>query len=198
MKDSGCPRQGEHFNMKNRAKARFNGAMRFIRCNEDALRKDSLAKKLLCKNDKAFWKEIKLRNNSKLSLPNVIDGVTGSNNIANMWKSHYEDLFNCLAKDTNTKCLCRNVAYDLDVEVSHSEVINSIKELSDNKSCGLDGRHIHAEHLPHCSDRIIPMLSKCFIGLLVHSTLPESMMAVVLVHIVKNKRAASQTTVLLL
>ena len=34
--------------MKNRAKARFNGVMRFIRCNEDALRKDSLAKKNCC------------------------------------------------------------------------------------------------------------------------------------------------------
>ena len=40
-KDSGSPRHGELFNMKNR----FKGAMRFIRCNEDALRKDSLAKK---------------------------------------------------------------------------------------------------------------------------------------------------------
>ena len=47
-KDSGSPRQGELFNMKNRAKARFKGAMRFIRCNEDALRKDSLAKKNCC------------------------------------------------------------------------------------------------------------------------------------------------------
>ena len=65
-----------------------------------------LKKKLLCKNDKAFWKEIKQMNNSKLSLPNAIDEVTGSNNIVNMWKSHYEDLFNCLAKDTTTNCLC--------------------------------------------------------------------------------------------
>ena len=88
---------------------------------------------------------------------------------------------------------------DLDVEVSHSEVINSIKELSDNKCCGLDG--IHAEHLKHCSDRIIPMLSKCFTGLFVHGTLPESMIAVVLVPIVKTNvlpYAASQTTDLLL
>ena len=44
-KDSGSPRQGELFNMKNRAKARFKGAMKFIRCNKDARRKDSLAKK---------------------------------------------------------------------------------------------------------------------------------------------------------
>ena len=126
-----------------------------------------LLKKLLCKNDKAFWQEIKLMNNSKLSLPNDIDGVTGSNNIVNMWKSHYEDLFNCLAKDTTMNGLCQNVEYDLDVEVSHPEVINAIKELSDNKSCGLDGKH--AEHLKHCSDILIPLLSKCFTGLLAHA-----------------------------
>ena len=78
-------------------------------------------------------------NNSKLSLPNVIDGVTGSNNIVNMWKSHYNDLFHCLAKDTTTNGLCQNVEYDLDVEMSHSVIINAINELSDNKSCRLDG-----------------------------------------------------------
>ena len=61
-KNAGSPRQGLLFEMKNRAKARFKGAMRFIRRNEDSLRKESLAKKLLCKNDKAFWKEIKLMN----------------------------------------------------------------------------------------------------------------------------------------
>ena len=37
--------------MKNRTKA----AMRFIRRNEDALRKEPLAKKLLFNNDKAFF-----------------------------------------------------------------------------------------------------------------------------------------------
>ena len=43
-KDSGSPRQGELIDMKNRAKARFKGAMRFIRSHEDSLRKYSLAK----------------------------------------------------------------------------------------------------------------------------------------------------------
>ena len=52
----------------------------------------------------------------------------------------------------------------------------------------MDG--IHAEHLKHCSDILIPLLSKCFTGLLVHGTLPESMIDVVLVPIVKNKRAS--------
>ena len=52
------------------------------------------------------------------------------------------------------------------------------------------GPGIHAEHLKHCSDILIPLLSKCFTGLLVHGTIPESMIDVVLVPIVKNKRAS--------
>ena len=113
-KDSGSPRQGELFYMKNRANARFNGAMRFIRSHDDSLRKDSLAKKLLCKNDKEFWKEIK-RMRSKVSLPNVIDGVTGSDSIVNMWRSHYNDLFNCIKKDNNVHDLYNNVCYEPDI-----------------------------------------------------------------------------------
>ena len=46
-KNACCPRQGPLSDMKNRAKARLKDALRFIRSNEDALRKESLAKKLL-------------------------------------------------------------------------------------------------------------------------------------------------------
>ena len=34
--------------------------------------------------------------NSNMPLPNVIDGVAGSVNTVDMWKFHYNDLFNCL------------------------------------------------------------------------------------------------------
>ena len=58
------------------------------------------AKKLVFKNDKEFWKAIKSMH-SNVSLPklNVIDGVTGSVSIVNMWRSHYNNLFNCIKKD---------------------------------------------------------------------------------------------------
>ena len=51
----GSPRQGSFSDIKYRAKAMFKSAMICIRSGEDALRQESLAKKL-CKNDKAFWK----------------------------------------------------------------------------------------------------------------------------------------------
>ena len=50
---------------------------------------------------------------SKVSLPNVIDGVTGSVSIVNMWRSHYNDLFNCIKNDTNVHHdLYNNVCYE--------------------------------------------------------------------------------------
>ena len=123
-------------------------------------------------------------NNSNLSLPNVVDGTTGSNNIVNMWKSHYEDLF--IQKNVNV--FCKTVDYEVDMEVSHSDIIQAIQDLKDSKSCGLDG--IYAEHLKHCSNFIIPLLSMCFSSLFVHGFLPEAMISVVLVPIVKNKSAS--------
>ena len=47
--------------------------------------------------------------------------MTGSHNIVNMWKPHYEDLVNCLNKDVNN--LCKNVEYEMDTQVSNSEII---------------------------------------------------------------------------
>ena len=123
--DSGSPRQGMLFDMKNRTKARFKRAMRFIKNNEDTLKKDSLARKLLSKNDKEFWKEIRVMNSSNMPLPNVIDGVW-SVNIVDMWKSHYNDLFNCLRNNKDVKQLNTDVHYDANIEVTHSDIISAI------------------------------------------------------------------------
>ena len=109
-------------------------------------------------------------NSSNIPLPNVIDGVTGSVNIVDMWKSHYNDLFNCLRNNKDVKQLN-----------THSDIISAINDLANNKSCGLDG--VNAEHLKHCSDRILPMLAMCFTGLFIHGVLPPSMISVVLVPI---------------
>ena len=111
--------------------------------------------------------------------------MTGSVNIVGMWKSHYNDLFNCLRNNKDVKQLNTDVHYDANIEVTHSDIFSAINDLANNKSCGLD---VNAEHLKHCSDRILSMLAMCFTGLFIHGVLPPSMISVVLVPIVKNKR----------
>ena len=83
-----------------------------------------------------FWKEIKTINNSKIPLPCNIDGVTGSANIAEVWRRHYKDLFNCVKSDD----FC--VVSQYNVLIRPDEVRKAVEKLALNKSCGPD--HITA------------------------------------------------------
>ena len=104
-------------------------------------------------------------NNSKISLPDVIQDVQGEENIARMWRSHYKDLFNCLKDTGDTKALCSKVEFSTDMIITPVEVKEAIKNLECNKSCGKDG--IHAEHLKYSSCRVIQMLSMALTGFLI-------------------------------
>ena len=148
------------------------------------LRKESLAKKYAQSNSKEFWFEISMINNSKMPLPSSIDNANCPSDILKLWKGHFQNTFNCIPKQVHNQSFCLDSEYNK-VKVSNSEIIDAIKSLDNNKSCGLDG--LHAEHLKFASDRLIPLLSLCFTGMFVHGILPDSLMSVVLVPIIKNK-----------
>ena len=63
--NAGKPRQGPVHDQHVKCKSRFKYALRFIKNNENMLRKEALAKKLADLNPKAFWSEIKNMNNCK-------------------------------------------------------------------------------------------------------------------------------------
>ena len=65
------------------------------------------------------------------------------------------------------------------------DVSDAILQLADNKACGLD--KIQAEHLKYASSKLFALLSICFTGFLVHGILPDSILAVLLVPVIKNK-----------
>ena len=49
----------------------------------------------------------------------------------------------------------------------------------------MDG--IAAEHLQNSSDSVLPLFSMCLTALLIHGVLPERMLSVVLVPVIKDK-----------
>ena len=64
-------------------------------------------------------------------------------------------------------------------------VIDAIKELSINKSCGVDG--ITAEHLKFASEKLPYLLGMVITVFFVHGFLPESMLSVLIVPVIKDK-----------
>ena len=141
-----------------------------------------MANKLLSNNSVDFWKEVRVLNNSKASLPCTVDGTSGTQHIAEVWRKHYSNIFNCINSDLfkvgNVKC-------DDNMVIMPQEVDKAINKLSNNKASGLDG--ITAEHLKYASARTSPLLRLCFNGFMIHGVLPDSMLSVVLVPVIKDK-----------
>ena len=149
------------------------------------MRKEAIAKKYCDKNPRAMWKEVNTINHSKVPLPSTIENVSGSGDILKLWKNHYQKIFNCLNQSNNMNSNTDTDCHFDDMKVTLNEISDAVKKLDRNKSCGADS--IYAEHLKYSSDKIYPLLSMCITGFFVHGFLPESLLTVILVPIVKNK-----------
>ena len=175
-------RQGSVFEYKKLTNARYKYAIRFTCKNEQAMMADSMAKKLLSNNAIDFWKEVRVINNCKISLPCTVDGTSGTDNIAELWRQHYSTLFNCVQSELYK---VDDIDSNESMVIMSHEVYQAINKMSDNKASGED--HISAEHLKYASMEIASLLSICFTAFMSHGLLPDSMLSVLLVPVIKDK-----------
>ena len=178
---AGRPRQGPVLEHKKLTNLRYKYAVRFVGKNEQAMRADLMAGELLDSNVTGFWNQVKNINRGKTSLPSNIEGVSGGENITELWRQHYAALFNCIKSEPYSS---GKVEEEM-VHICPSEISQAIKQLADGKACGLD--NITAEHLKLASPRVAVLLSICFTGLVTHGILPDAMLTVVLVPVIKDK-----------
>ena len=70
-------------------------------------------------------------------MPCSIDNANSPEDIVKLWEQLFHSIFNCLDKvKFDGKC-DNDISYDK-VKVSNPEIIDAIKSLSLNKSCGMD------------------------------------------------------------
>ena len=93
-RDAGKPRSGTPCSNMRRSRLQFKYSLRQCRMNEEAIRADKYAKSLLDKDMLSFWKHIRTTNNVGVPLATTIGGITGENEIAEMWQDHYKSILN--------------------------------------------------------------------------------------------------------
>ncbi len=84
-----------------RARAHFKYSLRLCRNLEDTLKADALAKSILNKHPNEFGKGVKKSQGKSTILASTINGVTGETDIANLWKDHFESLYNSTDSDNH-------------------------------------------------------------------------------------------------
>ena len=121
------------------SRPQFKYALRSAKQQEGTLRRESLAKKLAALSQpNKFWQEIRVMNGNNKSLPSCVGGVSGKDNIADVWREHFDKLFNCIKDDdVNTRMI--NAEYYADIIVTSDVVAMAIRKLSTGNSSGLDG-----------------------------------------------------------
>ena len=129
-----------------------------INNHKTQFRKDSLTKKLSQSKPEDFWKGIHQINNCNKPLPTSVEGILGKEEITELWRSHFKQLFNWIS-DIDLQQIKYDVSYKNGIVVEVSEGENAIKHLDINKTCGMDG--IYAELLKHCDKSIVALLAMC-------------------------------------
>ena len=106
-----------------------------------------------------FWKEIKVLNSKKLSLPLTVGGTSRESNIANIWKDHFSAIVNSVGS-TDNRYQAMNA---LRTVPGHNDVINVhelrqiVKGLKSNKAFGNHG--VPSAVYKFASERLLTMMS---------------------------------------
>jgi len=185
------PRQGPSFQNMQRTRSIFKQAIRHCRMSESKAYADSLAHKLLTKNDKQFWKAIKsLSGNNRTPLASTVGTASGQKAIAEMWRSHYEQLLNSTPPIDDYENLAReiNVCTRLESPISPREVSKAIDSLKLGKACGLDS--LQSEHFKYAADKLSVLLSMCFNCMILHGHVPQRFMHTIIAPILKDKKGS--------
>ena len=157
------------------------------RMNEDAIRADKYAKSLLDKDILSFWKYIRKSNNARVPLAITICGITGENEIAEMWQVHYKSILNSVKTNFRQQFVTNKLSSIREESILFStSVINvTFHSLKSGKSCGVDG--LAAEHFLFALRVTHVFLSLLFNTFILHGYFPADFMKTAFVIIIKNK-----------
>ena len=184
------PRQGPIADLMKVTRSRFKQCMRYCKSNEDRLRADSLARKLLYKDDISFWKDIKKFNRTGGSvLASTIDNVTGDAEIAQLWSEHYQNLLNSNGDRTHCNnvlnCLSNGSGDEFNM-FTHDEIVNAVSKLKIGKSAGRDT--LQSEHIVKADPLLLDVMLNLFNSMITHCHIPHKLMESVIVPILKDKK----------
>ena len=106
------------------------------------MRAEALAAKLQQGQTRSFWRDVRALCPRVCRLAQRVDGAVGDGQIAELWKEKYSQVLNSVVdEDDRQTCVtklkdCASQSFDV---VCVDEVREIVKNLSLNKSVGLDG-----------------------------------------------------------
>lgn len=187
---SGRPHSGVVFTRMSRSRASFKLALRYCRQHEDQLRADACAKSLNLRDSKSFWNNVKKVNCDKATkYANCVGGISGDENIASLWRDHFNTLYNSVEDDISKEKFQTRINSNIETSdfdfISVQEINDAIRKQKKGKAVGPDG--IAMEAFIFGNARLLVHLSFLFNLFITHCHIPAYFMQSVIVPLVKVK-----------
>jgi len=187
-RDLGKPRNGPVSELMRRSRLSFKYALRQCQRQEKVLRANAMARDLENKDVRSFWGKVSKIQNKKLPAPTHVNGCYGEQDIAHMWKAHYESIMNCVTNEANKADVMSSlsdITCDNRIVITTDCVKEALKDIKKGKAAGLDG--LAAEHFVYADSSLCVLLSLLFTCMLTHGHLPPLFMQSAILPIIKNK-----------
>jgi hypothetical protein len=171
-----------------KCRAQFKYALRQCRREEARYKTDVLAKSMDSGDNDQFWSDMRKYSVKSTVLSDSMGGITTEQDIAGMWKTHFDQILNSVNNDKHKDSVLFSLdecIYSHDINVTVDEIRHCISVTKCGKAGGPDG--LSAECFKFASDTILIHLSSCFTAMLMHGHTYVTLVEVCLVPIVKNK-----------
>ena len=187
-RECGSPRHGPVASEMRRARAVFKHALRKCKAEEAKMRAESLALKLQNRDINSFWREVKSLSSRNTALPQRVDNAVGEQEIADLWKAKFSYVLNSIddsSAELKLKSDLDNQAPSNDIKAFNvRELQNLARSLPTNKAVGLDD--VPNEFYKYAPINVLILISLFFNSFLVHSFIPEVLLNVLVIPLLKS------------
>lgn len=190
-RECGQPRDGFVADIMRKTKREYHYAARYIKRNEDTLRKMKMSECLLFNRDRDFWMESKKMRDMRVNPPHV-DNKCDPNEISDIFANKYKNLYNSVPpKESAMTEIEKQIHEGLkqtsakEYVVTYDDVKSAIRSLKPEKSDGDLG--LWSNHIIHGGDILTRHLSRLITAMLIHGFSPGDLTTATIVSIIKDK-----------
>ena len=161
--EAGCPSSGVLFQIKKHKKSRYKHEVRRLKRKQNLVQ-EKLAGLSARKKMRDFWSQIRKLNVTRPTSSPIVDGLSDSKGIADLFASKFADVLNThssVTHDTFRSLVSSSVnsSHLSEIYFSDEDVLEAISQLKPRKS---DNDGICSEHLKYASSAVAKPLAILF------------------------------------
>jgi hypothetical protein len=191
-KEGGSPTSGVLFDLRRKTRYEYHRALRFVKRNAKNIRATRMAADLANNNKKNFWAELKRIIGRSSSLPSTVDDIVGADDIAELFHTKYDSLYNSVSYDTQemaaltneieSSIRCQSLTWN---RINVDDIRHAINLIKAGKHDGLTGHC--SDHIKNGTHMLHTHMSLLFNVMISHGFAPGGFRLATLIPIPKNK-----------